>query len=407
MGSIGDYEIENGDLKKYLGPGGDVKIPEGVTSIGDRGFFGCDRLTGVNIPEGVTSIGSGAFSGCRNLTDARIPGSVIHIGECAFLGCSGLADQDGFVVIRGVLYDYSGPGGYVKLPDHVTGIGTFAFRGCHRLRGVRIPKGVASIGEGAFENCMNLRKVRIPSGVTSIGERAFSWCESLKSVILPDSVTSIGRDAFCGCRGLADRKGFVIIRGTLYGYFGADTEIRIPESVTHIEGGAFNSARGLDRILIPVSVASIGQGAIRSIWNLKTVICPAPYSEAGYYKENPFENVKNLVYLGGPPTDFPKEYRARLCRGFFYAREHGISEIEQWREVYLDFIGHHFRAFFRNVEEDRDLLLLLLQRDLLDEEAVRTLMDHFSKTDDVEVTAALLQYHRENFGTDVPGALSL
>ena len=40
-----DFVIENGILKKYTGPGGDVTIPEGVTEIGSSAFDGCKKLT--------------------------------------------------------------------------------------------------------------------------------------------------------------------------------------------------------------------------------------------------------------------------------------------------------------------------------------------------------------------------
>ena len=57
MSNANDYIIENGELKRYVGPGRRVTIPEGVTSIGKEAFFGCSSLTGVTIPAGVTSIG--------------------------------------------------------------------------------------------------------------------------------------------------------------------------------------------------------------------------------------------------------------------------------------------------------------------------------------------------------------
>lgn len=44
MSSNNDFEIENGVLVKYTGAGGDVVIPDGVTSIGNGAFSGCQNI---------------------------------------------------------------------------------------------------------------------------------------------------------------------------------------------------------------------------------------------------------------------------------------------------------------------------------------------------------------------------
>lgn len=67
MSNASDFIIENGVLTKYVGPGGEVVIPDGVTSIGDSAFSYCIALTSVTIPEGVTSIGGWAFFQCARL----------------------------------------------------------------------------------------------------------------------------------------------------------------------------------------------------------------------------------------------------------------------------------------------------------------------------------------------------
>ena len=77
MSSASDFIIENGVLKKYTGPGGDVVIPDGVTRIGDKSFYWNLSATSVFIPESVTSIGWMAFSRCNLLTEMTIPNSVV------------------------------------------------------------------------------------------------------------------------------------------------------------------------------------------------------------------------------------------------------------------------------------------------------------------------------------------
>lgn len=52
-----------------------VTIPDSVTSLGNKAFFGCSSLTSVTIPNSITSIGEDAFSNCKNLNEVNYIGS--------------------------------------------------------------------------------------------------------------------------------------------------------------------------------------------------------------------------------------------------------------------------------------------------------------------------------------------
>lgn len=46
-----------------------------------------------------------------------------------------------------------------SIPNSVTSIGDFTFKGCRKLSNINIPSNVQYIGEGAFEKCINLSSI--------------------------------------------------------------------------------------------------------------------------------------------------------------------------------------------------------------------------------------------------------
>lgn len=81
-----------GNYGKYVKQMGITEfiIPDGVKSIDDYKFRGCQSLISVTIPDGVTNIGNDAFYWCTSLTSITIPDSVTSIGAGAFCYCENL-----------------------------------------------------------------------------------------------------------------------------------------------------------------------------------------------------------------------------------------------------------------------------------------------------------------------------
>ena len=269
-----------------------VTIPNSVTSIGDWAFVDCSSLTRVTIPDSVTSIGGGAFSECKGLADldgfiiirgvlygycgegkeVLIPNSVTSIGDWAFFDCSSLTS--------------------VTIPDSVTSIGGGAFRGC---KGLADSDGFIIIRGVLYDYCGEGKEVLIPNSVTSIGRCAFEHCSSLTSVTIPNSVTSIGSAAFFGCKGLADSNGFIIIRGVLHGYCGEGGVVLIPDSVTNIGDWAFCGCESLTSVTIPNSVTSIRVDAFGRCGELTIYTDAGNSDRLRKMLENAGANVKEII----------------------------------------------------------------------------------------------------------------
>lgn len=192
-----------------------VSIPNSVTRIGDVAFETCSALTSVIIPEGVTSIGAAAFAYCDSLNSVSISSTVTHIGSGAFSACYNLSiiethkNNTTYCSVDGVLFNKNEtvllqyPAGKAEttynIPNSVSKIEASAFESCYNLASITIPSSVLSIGDWAFGQCTSLTSVTIPDGATSVGDCTFYECTSLASAILGDNVAFIGEGAFEGC----------------------------------------------------------------------------------------------------------------------------------------------------------------------------------------------------------------
>lgn len=132
------------------------------------------------IKDGTTVISSSAFENSKAI-QVVLPDSVTEIDYYAFKGAKNL---------RRVIFG----SGLRTIGDH-------AFDGCSSLIGADIPSKVSSIGSYAFYECKNLETVILPTSIGKVNKYTFAYCDSLKNVVVPRNVVSIGENAFA-CKNL-------------------------------------------------------------------------------------------------------------------------------------------------------------------------------------------------------------
>jgi hypothetical protein len=175
-GTSGYFTILNNVVTGGTDCAGSVVIPDAVTSIAYRAFYGADFITSVTIGNNLASIGNNAFYGAAVLTSLTIGSGATSIGNNAFYGADSLTS--------------------VTIGNNAVTIGNYAFYGTDSLTSVTIGSGASSIGDYAFYGADSLTSVTIGSGAISIGDYAFYGADSLTSLTIPNSVTYIGTIAF-------------------------------------------------------------------------------------------------------------------------------------------------------------------------------------------------------------------
>jgi len=325
-----------------------ITIPSSVTSIGDKAFYGCSKLTSVIFPSGskLESIGKSAFYNCSMLASIEIPDSVDSIESMAFSGCTGLTSvklPNNIKSIAAWTFDRCSELTSIDIPDGVTSIGEDAFSACSKLVSVKLSNELVSIDVRAFASCSKLASIEFPDGVTSIGDNAFSTCFELTHIEIPSSVTSVGVNAFdyeniktiycpeslgklfCtealisyikgedGKVTVSGAKLFEKVAVTVPDKIcGADvisikagtfkdcknlTSIDIPENISSIESNTFENCTGLSSIKLPSGVTSIGESAFAGCTGLTSIDIPESVSSIA---KNTFKNCEGFTSIKLP-----------------------------------------------------------------------------------------------------------
>lgn len=236
-----------------------VTLPEGLLSVGDCAFNGCEELKSVMIPDEVNYLGYEAFAGCISLEKVTLPAETLtELKSGTFYEC-------------GLLREINSDSGEIVLPDCITELGREIFLKCTSIISIEFPSALSSIPDYCCSDCNSLDNVIIPEGVSIIGSRAFLSCRNLRTVTLPSTLIEINSGAFEGSGLIAvNFEGSALVKLGMFAFAFCTKLISIdlPQGLTHIGQSAFDFCSSLKRIGIPQSVEVISSEAFGSCTNL-------------------------------------------------------------------------------------------------------------------------------------------
>ena len=173
------------------------------------------------------------------------------------------------------------------MPDTVEYIDNNAFYDCSRLENISLSINLKTIGNQCFAGCSVLKEFDVPDSVLSIGDMAFWLCRDLSRIKIGASLKNLGKECFMWCDSLStievnDSNIYFAVyddvlyskdKTTLYLYprQKADLSFVVPETVTHIDDGAFYDNKYLESVTLSTSIKSIGGAALRYCRNLSTI----------------------------------------------------------------------------------------------------------------------------------------
>ena len=229
-----------------------VVLPASATTVGNRAFEGCEKLSDINLSQ-LTTLKYSCFKNCKGITEYTLsPGTTVtatySISDSPFYG-SGLTKVDvleGNTTVPNYMFCDCDNLSEVNLPTTLTTMGQSCFANVPSLKEITIKSELTITGSSTalspFKNT-GLERITFVDGITKVPQKLFrEGCSNVTEINLPSSITKIDTDAFYGCSSLSN--------------------LNLPGSVEVIEYNAFYGATSLNELNINSSWYKHGSNLI-------------------------------------------------------------------------------------------------------------------------------------------------
>lgn len=275
-------------------------IAETVNELENLSFNRCLNLQEVVFPSGLTTIGEKAFAYCGKITTLTIPNTVQIIRDYAFSDCYSLEkillNNDMFSTVNDVLYKIENniktliqyplakKAREFTIPSDVSKIKDRAFIGAKYLFDIHAPNsnffwskdGVLYETHLKRLMCLPSQKrietLIVPSEIEVIGNSSLKMNQSLKKIVFPQKLVIIERHAVEDCVSLEEVHftGTSLKRLEWSAFWGCRSLKSIDLSMQeklYIDSLAFAKCEKLEKVFLP-SIHSMGRGVFKDCKNL-------------------------------------------------------------------------------------------------------------------------------------------
>ena len=310
--SVWKFDDEHRILKDYTGEDREVIVPDtlmgcSVDGVESNAFYNSE-ITSLTFPETVQYLNASTAAYCESLSELKLPQSLVMIGEGCFVAT---ALQK------------------VTIPANVRVFGEHAFSFCQELRSITFEGECPVFGGECFVACPDDLTLYVPDDQLEAYQEAVAEIKDLYPVEV--AVEPSGKNAV-PAEVKYDNEHFVFdaVTGTITEYTGESYRLDVPEtidgvSVQTIGADAFNNNRNLIYLTLPEGLTAIEDGAFESAYQLSFVEFPSTLKTIG---NRTFYNYRGgkLMLPEGLERIGDKAFYHCLVRGTLVLPE-GLKEI--------------------------------------------------------------------------------